>query len=311
MADHINEHIKKDFTLLTTLYGVSAFFIVLVALFAVPLAVRESGIFSPLSDKVGSFRSSAFDEVEVHAISYIVYDVLSGEVIAGKNHTLAYPLASITKVMTALTAVHVAPKDTLIVVSKKSVEDGYDLGLKSKQVWTLENLLKYTLVFSSNDGAQLVADSLLGRTQFVKKMNTYAQELGLNMQFTQPAGLDEGGKLGGVGSAYEVAKMMVIARSELDDIMDPTTKTRATVISSNGPIRGIPNTNQYIDQIVGAEASKTGFTESAGGNLVISVDVALGHPVIIVVLGSTREARFTDAYQLYLALLKSLEPISQ
>lgn len=300
------EHVKKDFALLSTLYGLSALFVVLVALFAIPLAIRETGIFVPAEERIGPFRKSAFDGVQVHATSYVVYDVLSGEVLAGKNHTLAYPLASITKVMTALTAVHVASTSERIAVSRASIEDGYDLGLKEKQVWTLDNLLKYTLVFSSNDGAQLVADSLMGRTAFVNKMNTYAQELGLNMQFTQPAGLDEAGKLGGVGSAYEVAKMMAIARNDLASILDATTKPRATVVSSNGPIRGIPNTNQYIDQIVGAEASKTGYTDSAGGNLALTVDVALGRPVVIVVLGSTREARFTDAYQLYLALLHSL-----
>ncbi len=307
------EHIKKDFATLWIVYVLAVTFLVLVSAFAVPLTIRQSGIFAPIfnpthkqEDLKGGYDKRAFDGVDVEAESYVVYDVLSKQIIVGKNEYVSYPLASITKVMTALTAVHTAPLTTKITVTSGSLDGGYDLGLKERQVWTLNDLLKYTLVFSSNDGAQLIADKLLGRSAFVEKMNSYSTELGYSMKFTQPAGLDLKGELGGVGSAHDVARMMSLARGRLGDILDATTKTRLRVNSSTGFVIGIPNTNQHVDDFVGVEASKTGYTDSAGGNLVLSVDATLGRPVIIVVLGSTKEARFSDAYTLYLALLKSI-----
>lgn len=303
------EHVKKDFANLWIVYALAAIFLALISAFAVPLSIRQSGIFVPFSGKaelVGWYDKQVFDNISVDARSYVVYDVLTKQVIAGKNEHVSYPLASITKIMTALTAVDVATLSTKISVTKGSLDGEYDLGLKEKQSWTLKELLKYTLVFSSNDGAQLIADKLLGRIKFVERMNTYSTELGFNMKFTQPAGLDLNGQLGGVGSAYDVARMMAMARASLPDVLDATTKTRVRVNSSTGLIMGIPNTNQHVDDFVGVEASKTGYTDSAGGNLVLSVDATLGHPVIIVVLGSTKEARFSDAYTLYLALLKSV-----
>ena len=77
--------------------------------------------------------------------------------------------------------------------------------------------------------------------------------------------------------------------------------------SLNEKIVGIPNTNQSIEELFGAEGSKTGFTDIAGGNLGVIVDITVGHPVVLVVLGSSREGRFKDIATLYTALQKSLE----
>lgn len=304
------DNVKKDFAVLWAIYTLSVLFLVLLSAFAVPLSISQMGIFVPQVEKKKvtniDYDKSAFNNLSLEAKSFIVYDVSTKEIIVGKNEYVQYPLASLTKIMTALTAVNIASSSSKIIVTKGSLDGGYDLGLKEKQELTLKEMLKYTLVFSSNDGAQLIADKLLGREGFINKMNLYSSSHGFEMKFTQPAGLDVNGKLGGIGSAYDVAKMMSLARIELGDILDATTKTRLNVNSSTGEIVGIPNTNQHIDQFIGVEASKTGYTDSAGGNLVLSVDAYLGHPVIIVILGSTKEARFTDAYSLYLALIKSI-----
>jgi D-alanyl-D-alanine carboxypeptidase len=277
--------------------------------FAVPRQYKEFGIIPARSKEASTptvFNQSAFTSVSVRAKAYVVYDIVDEKIISEKNGELSLPLASITKVMTALTARIHAPPNAKITISQSSVDGGYDLGLKKNQVWKLDELLKYSLVFSSNDGAQAIADGLGGRDTFVKEMNNDAILLGLQLQFTQPAGLDIGGKLGGEGSAYEVAKLFAIARRRFPEVLDATTKTRVNVVSSTGPVKGIPNTNQDIENLLGAEASKTGFTDEAGGNLAVVVDVTVGRPVAIVVLGSTREERFSDMEILYKALQKSL-----
>ena len=138
-------------------------------------------------------------------------------------------------------------------------------------------------------------------------MNTDSALLGFGFTFTDAAGLDENERIGGMGTALDVAKLFGVARKLYPEILEATTRTRVTTVASNGRISGIPNTNQEITNLFGAEVSKTGFTDSAGGNLGVVVDVALGHPVVIVVLGSTREERFSDTERLYKALLESIK----
>ena len=208
--------------------------------------------------------------------------------------------------MTAVSATLHKPKDTKVTVNKDSIEDSYDLGLKNNQVWSLDELLKYTLIFSSNDGAEIIADSFGSKSIFVTQMNNDAKKLGLNLVFTDPAGRDVDGNIGGKGTVLEVAKLFGIARKMIPDILDATTKKRQTVVASNGKVSGIPNTNQHIEDLSGAEASKTGYTDLAGGNLGVVVDVSIGRPIVIVVLGSTKEGRFRDMSLLYTALRKSL-----
>ncbi len=252
------------------------------------------------------FNKNEFALVKVEGKAFIIYDIITGEIIASKNETEVLPLASITKIMMAVSAILHKGKDEKITIHPSSIEDGYDLGLKNKQVWKLSELLKYTLVFSSNDGAEVIADSFGGKEIFVAQMNKDARTLGLDLVFTDPAGRDIGGKIGGKGTVLEAAKLFSVARKNIPDILDATTKKRETVIANSGKVSGIPNTNQAIETLGGAEASKTGYTDIAGGNLGVIIDISIGHPVVIVVLGSTKEGRFRDMSILYNALRKSM-----
>ncbi len=300
---------RHDYIELSYIYGVAIVVVIFLSLVALPMDTANFGLVVPKTEEVefSPYASDAFNDVVVKAEAYIVYDLVDKKVIAQRNSTIPLPLASITKVMTAVTARTHYEEDTKITITPESVEEGYDLGLKKGQVWKLSELLKYTLVFSSNDGAHAVADGLGGRKKFIEQMNTDSTLLGLAFTFTDPAGLDVGEKIGGTGTALDVAKLFGIARKKYPEIFESTTKTRLTVFATKEPIIGIPNTNQEITNLFGAEVSKTGFTDSAGGNLGVVVDVALGHPVVIVVLGSTKEERFVDTENLYKALLTSIK----
>ncbi len=300
---------RHDYIELSYIYGVAVVIVVFLSLVALPVDTANFGLIVPKVEEAefSPYTPAAFNNVVVKAEAYIVYDLVDKKVIAQRNSTIQLPLASITKVMTAITARSHYPEETKIIINPGSIEEGYDLGLKKGQVWKLDELLKYTLVFSSNDGAHAIADGLGGREKFIEQMNTDSALLGLAFTFTDPAGLDVGDAIGGKGTALDVAKLFGIARKRYPEIFESTTKTRLNVFASKDPITGIPNTNQEITNLFGAEASKTGFTDSAGGNLGVVVDVALGHPVVIVVLGSTREARFVDTENLYKALLQSIK----
>ncbi len=294
------------------IYGLSVFIILVVftSSYLKNFTTKQKKV-SPVEtstpQQVSLYNKSAFDSVVVDAKAYIVYDIVTHEVIASKNETMQLPLASISKVMMAITATSHNDKEGKVTITPQGIEDGYDLGLKNKQIWKLSELLKYTLVFSSNDGAITIADTFGGREKFISQMNSDATSLGLNLLFTDPAGRDLDGKIGGLGSVLEAAKLFSIARVSIPEILDATTKKRETVIANTGRISGVPNTNQAIETLSGAEASKTGYTDMAGGNLGVIVDVSVGHPVVIVVLGSTKEGRFKDMNTLYEALRSSIE----
>ncbi len=303
---------RHDFIEVSYVYIGAVITILFLSLVAVPLHAPSLGLVLPLKqDAFTVYNPSAFDEVHLEAKAYVVYDLVDKKVIASKNAETPLPLASLSKVMTAFTALSHYDKEAKITIKQKNIDEGYDLGLKRGQSWSLGELLKYTLVFSSNDGARSIADAFGGTYAFVEEMNKDSALLGLSLRFTDPAGLDDGEMAGGEGTALDVAKLFAAARMRFPEILDATTKTRVTVTTSNGRLSGVPNTNQDIVNLVGAEVSKTGFTDNAGGNLAVVVDITLGHPVAIVVLGSTREARFTDVEKLYGALLSSSRTASE
>jgi D-alanyl-D-alanine carboxypeptidase len=297
---------RHDYVELSYIYAGAITVALLLSLIALPLDSPQGLLVPNKADKESLYAASAFEALPVQAQSYLIYDLLDEEVIASKNADMPLPLASLTKLMMALTALRGHDRTTKIRIVPENIEDGYDLGLKKDQVWSLSELLKYTLVFSSNDGARSIAAAFGGKDAFVAQMNATSKELGLSLVFTDPAGEDLNGRIGGIGTATDVAKLFGIARKLYPELLDATTKTRVTVRASNGLVSGIPNTNQDIDNFFGAEVSKTGFTDSAGGNLGVVVDITLGHPVAIVVLGSTREARFSDMEALYKALVASV-----
>jgi D-alanyl-D-alanine carboxypeptidase len=257
------------------------------------------------------FNKNVFQDVTVNAKAYLVYDVVGKEVIASSHMDDKLPLASITKVMTSLTALSLRDdKDEIFKIEPSSIEDGYDLGLSKNQTWKLEELLKYMLIFSSNDAAVTIAAHYGGKETFVKTMNSLAVSYGLTATFSDPAGRDMGTNIGGVGTVLDAAKLFILVKTSAPDILDATTKKRQSVFPLSGKLTGIPNTNQNIESLPGAEGSKTGYTDLAGGNLGVIVDITIGRPVVIVVLGSTREGRFKDVDVLYKALEKSLESVS-
>ena len=94
-----------------------------------------------------------------------------------------------------------------------------------------------------------------------------------------------------------IATFFAIASMKYPVIFDSTTHSSsmvpATNYKGNTLIQAI-NTNQDIEYINGARMSKTGLTDYAGGNLGIVYDIYMGRPLVLIVLGSTKEGRFQD-----------------
>ena len=261
-------------------------------------------------------KTGVFDDVNLLAKAALVVDLQNNTVVYRKNSTAQLPLASLTKLMTALTALDLLPPDSKITIQREFLESEGDSGLSPNESWNLKNLLDFSLVVSSNDGARSVAsvvgatldktkDFSLGRIDFIKQMNVEAKKIALPQSyFLNETGLDESvTESGGYGSADDVAKLVQYILKNHPDILESTKYSSISIKSLSGA-HIAKNTDILADRIPGLLASKTGYTALAGGNLVVAFDTSIGRPFIAVVLGSTESGRFTDMQKLVDAAMK-------
>jgi D-alanyl-D-alanine carboxypeptidase len=297
---------RKQMILNTTLLALIVWMIVL---------IHDNQLVKPPEQKVVSVakitETHTFDDIALTAKSAYVLDVATNNVIYQKNSNAQMPLASLTKLMMALTASDLLPKDSQIKIRKEFLQEDGDSGLALNESWKLSDLLDFSLVTSSNDGARSIAsvvgafdlksdDLTLGRKDFITKMNLKAQQMNLKQTyFINESGLDIAGTTtsGGYGSATDVATLLKYILAHKPELLEAT-KYPASTVSSNSKSHKIKNTNIDVGQIPGLIASKTGYTSLAGGNLAIAFDASMGRPIIVVVLGSTEAGRFADVQAL-------------
>ncbi len=215
----------------------------------------------------------------------LVQDQASGEVLFEKNSAAVVPIASITKLMTAMVALDAKPNlhETLSIG-----EDDVDAlkGTRSRLAvgtrLTREDMLRLALMSSENRAASALSRHYPGGSAaFLEAMNRKARELGLNdTRFFDPTGLNSTN----VSSARDLCKM-VAAAADYPLIRDFSTMAEYTV-TINGRPREFRNTNALVrnpDWDIGV--SKTGYISEAGRCLVMQARVN-DKPVIIVLLDS-------------------------
>jgi len=241
---------------------------------------------------------------------------LYSHMLLSRNAEAQLPLASLSKVMTAYIAERNLGRDASVIISGSDIEKEGDNGLLVDERWSLGDLLDFTLVVSSNDGASALAAALLpivrardGVETITDLMNAEASRLGLSQTyFLNESGLDldEESLSGSYGSARDIVLLFDYILRESPGTLSGTTVSTLYVTSESGVSHTGKNTNEIIGIIAGLVASKTGFTDLAGGNLVVAFDAGLMQPVIISVLGSSKEGRFEDMKKLIAAVQLSI-----
>jgi D-alanyl-D-alanine carboxypeptidase (penicillin-binding protein 5/6) len=244
--------------------------------------------------------ASAFDDVTLQARSAIVVDLTTGETLYERNATTPLPLASITKLVTAVTAAE-SVKDrqaTIATISAADLATEGEYGFVQGESLPLQELIDAMLVVSSNDAAMAVARTAGGTVSaFVKDMGSVAVRADMrDSTFSNPSGLDVDLRTAGAyGSAKDVAALLRYGLERYPDVLAASRKSSVTV----GPYaHRFSNTNDIVGDLAGILVSKTGYTDLAGGNLAVAFDAGLNRPVAIVVLGSTQEGRFADVAKL-------------
>ncbi len=243
-----------------------------------------------------------FKNTPTQAKAIAIYNIERKELLYGQNENTPLPLASITKLMTALVSAMNLDRNEVVTVTDQALQEEGEYGLQKDERWSRGQLNDFTLINSSNDGAKALAIATEIKTgrRFEKSMNEEATLLQLkSMHFNNPTGLDieEVHRAGGYGSALDAAKLEAYILDAYPDVLEKTSTAHTTITSLAGIPHFADNTNEAITQIPNIIASKTGFTTLAGGNLVFTIRIN-NERYVISILGSTKDARFSDAIAL-------------
>ena len=240
--------------------------------------------------------SNTSEEPKLNSRAAVIYDRKSKKIIWGKKENEKRPMASTTKIMTAIVVLENANLSDTVTVSKKSAGTGGSrLGLKVGDKITVNNLLYGLLMVSGNDAAVALAEYVGGSVEgFADKMNQKAKELGLeNTHFVTPHGLDMADHY---TTALELAEMADYAMN--NERFAQIVNTKNITISINGRSKSLKNTNELLGNLNGVNGVKTGFTNGANRCLVTSVNRD-GMNIITVVLGAdTKKDRTNDSVKL-------------
>ncbi len=204
------------------------------------------------------------------AVSAIVIDAASGEILYEKNAYEERSMASTTKIMTALIACESGKLDDVVTATDEMVNViGTSLGLRAGDKISLHDLVVGMLIVSGNDAANAAAIYLGGSMEgFAAMMNEKARAVGMNSSlFVTPSGLDEGNHH---STAYDMA--LLAANALENKIFAGLCRERRMEVTINGEKHPVYNHNKllaFLDDCIGI---KTGFTEKAGRCLVSAVE---------------------------------------
>jgi D-alanyl-D-alanine carboxypeptidase (penicillin-binding protein 5/6) len=257
---------------------------VLSALVALPITSRADAAACPAA---------------VTAPSAIVIEVSSGEAACARHAEVERPIASTTKLMTALLTLereklrHRIPTSSYRPAAGESV-----IGLMPGERLTVRDLLHGLLVYSGNDAAMALASGVAGsENAFVRLMNRRARQLGLrHTHYENPVGLDAPGNF---SSAHDLVRLAVVLRT--NPFFRSTVDAPSVTLRSGSRTRRFPNRNDLVRRYPWVNGVKTGHTRLAGYVLVGSAR-RHGVQVVSAVLGTPGESS-RDAQSL--ALLRA------
>ena len=238
---------------------------------------------------------------ETSARAYLVMDEASGAVRASKNPDVPHPVASLTKLMSAVIFLEQNPRfERRIKMLREDEVGGGRLRFPVGSILTVRDLLYASLVGSANNSANALARvSGLPRKLFIHEMNVRAAVLGLaRTEFFDVSGMNPRNTT----TARDMALLARYAFSNPTIAGIAGTKTYDIRPVGSRQQRTLTNTNALLGMAVGSvtiTAGKTGYLEEAEYNLVVRAEDPAGRRVIIVVLGApTKAASFANARSL-------------
>ncbi len=219
-----------------------------------------------------SLRSVSANSVDINdpfpkaGASYLLQ--VNGRTLWSHKPDRKLPIASITKIMTALIVLENTKPDEIVTISNSAAkETGTRLGLKAGERLYVKDLLSAALIHSANDACRALADHVGGNEAgFVELMNKRARSLGLtNTHFQNSSGHDHEKHY---STASDIALLTIITLNN-PTITETVSIASMKIKTANGKrIFKLKNKNEIIGNYEGAQGVKTGFTSKAGKCLV-------------------------------------------
>jgi D-alanyl-D-alanine carboxypeptidase (penicillin-binding protein 5/6) len=241
-------------------------------------------------------NSNYFEPNHIWSKSHILLDARSSQILSKKNEHERMPIASTTKIMTAIIALENYQLDDIVTISEKSSSQiPYKIGLAIGEKITVRDLIYAILIRSGNDAAYALAEHM-GYENFIQKMNKKTEYLGLkNTYFKDPAGLDDEG----YSTPYDLAHITNYAlKYELfKEIINTQEKTISSIDGAhthsfeNSNRLIMPNEELYYQYSTGG---KTGFTYKAG-RCMVNVSQKNNIILISVILNTFEDSIYASA----------------
>lgn len=236
--------------------------------------------------------------------SVLVEELNSNRILYTKNSDQKEYIASITKLITAITAHSNFTNDRVIRTDSVSTSVGdSNVQLPNNTDYTIKDLLYALLMPSSNEAAYAFGNNL-GYANFIDKMNLVGNAIGLkNSHFINPAGFDDKEKIGDKQLTNESTAEDVAAFTKYflkyDLFRDIAATKQKTIYSTDGKSINLLSTNELLDVVPGVTGVKTG-TENLAGQCVVITYAKDGNNFLIILLHSND--RFKEARQIIDAL---------
>lgn len=232
-----------------------------------------------------SERNKAMSElIADRASAVLISDIDGGEDIFSLNAGQAWPIASLTKLMTSLVAIEQYGVKKEITVSQSAVDTLGEAGnFTAGERYSVLDMLKSLLLVSSNDAAVAMSEAE-ANGQFIRLMNEKAKEikLGTDTRFVDPTGLDPRNQ----STLTDLKKLISYIYKNQPQILRISREDEDKIKNlEKGVYRKLLSINEFGGQsdFLGG---KTGYIEESGGNL-ISLFSRSGHPILIIVFGSS------------------------
>ena len=272
------------------------------------ILINSTIVFADLEDTEGNVNintikqeviqttSNITDSPKLNSRIALVYDRASGRILFDKNGNKTTPMASTTKIMTAIVVVENSNLSDIVTIDSKSAGTGGSrLGLKKNDKITVNDLLYGLMLRSGNDAAVALAIHVGGSVDgFAELMNKKARELNLtSTHFMVPHGLDMDGHY---TTAYELAKMAdyALKNEKIKEIVS----TKTCTININNSSKVISNTNELLGSVSGVYGVKTGFTNGAGRCLVTACKRDSLDIITVIIGADTKKIRTSDSMKL-------------
>lgn len=222
--------------------------------------------------------------LKLDAVAAMAVDTATSTPLFAQNADAKRPIASLTKLVTALVILSRHPLDQTVIIPKLPAYDPADeiIGLKPGEVYSEQDLLSAMLIGSEDDAADALALADSGtQERFATLMNTKMAEWGIaDTHFSNPSGLTDTGNYATAAALVKIAQLALASPF----IRQTVAEAQTTITSRADRVIPIATTNQLLasNQFYGI---KTGYTQAAG-ECFVGLTRIDGHEVITVVLGA-------------------------